>query len=114
MFFRFWFCWWFVFCLVGVWGFFEGGGWFVARYNTEKQGNISEPHFLILTYCKLPSAQRAEYSHKLNEKINFFHDFLFILCILLLHPLSPQTERLLHTCTQVYLHISTAAYLVTI
>lgn len=48
-----------VFFLVGGWGV-------VTRYNTEKQGNISEPHFLLLIYCKRSSAQRAEYSQKLN------------------------------------------------
>lgn len=66
-----------------VFGFAVLGSFFVARYNTEKQGNISEPHFLLLIYCKLSSAQRAEYSQKLNEKNNssMIPYLSFVFCI---------------------------------
>lgn len=81
------------------WGFFS-----VVRYNIEKQGNISEPHFLLLIYCKLSSAQRAEYSQNLNEKNN--SSIIPYLSFAFLSKSTFSSDRFLHTCTPVYLHTS--------
>lgn len=74
---------------------------FVGMCNTEKIGHIPvslEPHFFLLSCRKLSSAQRAEYSQKLNEENNS-SESMFIVCIFYLDPLSSQREKLppIHT-----------------